>query len=100
MSSYLQGALVESRVTFFDTTTSTNIDPTTVQFKVRNEAGTTSYTYGDGDFIFRIEEGVYAVTLDTTPMAGLWIVQWIAPPGTGQAVGEAMFVVTTTQIPV
>ena len=100
MSSYLQGSRIQSQVTFFDTDSQTNIDPTTVECTIKNEVGENRYTYLQGTFINRLAEGVYTVAIDTTPASGIWVVQWLAPPGIGQAVSESTFVVTPTQIPV
>ena len=85
----MSGSLVRETGTFLNVS-GVATDPTTVTFKYKKDAGsTTTLTYAGGG-VTKSSTGVYYVDLDTTGWAGpdtqTWVMEWI---GTGTVVAIA-----------
>ena len=92
-SAYDVGDLVRCTGTF--ASSGSNVNPSTVMFKVKSPAGTvTTYTYGTDAALVRDSTGVYHVDVDAA-MAGEYAYRFWST-GTGQAAAEKQFLVVAT----
>jgi hypothetical protein len=92
MNQYDKGQLVRCYGTFSDEAGTTATDPTTITFKFKNPAGTTTtYVYGTDSQLVKIGTGRYRVDVSGSS-AGVW---WYRFEGTGtvQAADEGQFLI-------
>lgn len=81
---YVQGSLVQEKVTFRNFQTGLVIDPTTVRFRFEDPSGNkTVYTYPTDLQIVKVSTGIYYVWVDLDE-PGKWFVRFEGT-GMGQA---------------
>jgi len=76
IKNYVQGSLIQEKVTFKDFVTQLVIDPTTVICRVEKPDGTkTVYTYLSGADIVKVSTGIYYIWI-SLDQAGEWFVRF------------------------
>lgn len=88
---YDKGDLVRVSA-LFENSAGTDLDPTTVTFKYKNPAGTTTtLVYGTDAALVKDSTGNYHVDVNANA-SGLWLYRWESST-TGQAAQEGQFLV-------
>ena len=97
-STLYAGNAVTTTVTFTVPPSTTPVDPSTItlKYKVGSQA-TVTWTYGGTGSITKTSTGVYAAVLDTTALAGSWVIEWI---GTGACAAISVSYVSVETLPI
>lgn len=94
LNEYNEGDVLVFTVTFTDAASGNLVDPTSVAFGYRVNAGTiTSFVYGSGGAITRVSQGKYKASVDSNDVPGTWVWEWQST-GLGQAITSGSFTVT------
>jgi len=97
MKVYTTGQIVETYALFVDDN-NTPLDPTTVKVQYRaTDIPTVNLTYAGSStsgtgYIFRTSTGAYQLNIDSSPLIGYLIWEWIAT-GVGQTLNSASAII-------
>lgn len=92
------GNAVTTTCTFTVPPSTTPVDPDTIVLKYKAGSNSTvTWTYGGMGSITRTTTGVYAAILDTTSLAGNWVIEWI---GTGACAAVSVSYVAVETLPI
>lgn len=92
------GSAVTTTVTFTVPPSTIPVDPSTITLKYRPGSGATvTWVYQGAGSITKSSTGVYAAELDTTALAGGWVIEWI---GTGLCAAVAVSTFLVESLPI
>jgi hypothetical protein len=97
-NTFVEGNLLQFSCQFKDETTGDLVDPTEVAFGYRVAGGAiTVFKYGTDTVLTRTSVGQYAIRLDSTNRAGIWVWEWQSI-GVAQALTSGSISVTQSSM--